>query len=186
MLLQNVDRGREAGDIGAGYVHFRNKLMTNAVSDEADHRRAKRNLLLDVEMLTNLRQQGREVTEAAVIVLFAAMVVAVSLVFRPARADGSLARWEGFAIEMICMCIAAAVVFLAFDLYDRRRLRDSPRLRKITDDDRIKRSEPDGWRLNLYSLGSVGGAAQRKAAPALSVVVFVAFALLLRHKWLVS
>ena len=184
MHLQNVDSGRETRGIGTGYINFRNELMTNAGSDEADHRRAKRNLLLDVEVLTNLRQQGREVTEAAVIVLFAATVVVVSLVFRPAGADGPLARWEGFAIEMVCMCIAAAVVFLAFDMYDRRRLRDSPRLHKITDDDHLKRAEPDGWRLNLHSLGSVGGAAQRNAALTLGVVVFAAFVLLLRHKWL--
>ena len=179
--LNDIDRGRDVSSIGSGYLGFRRALLSERSGDaDREHRR----LLLDVEILTNLRQHGREMTELAVMALFAGLVGFVALLFRPGPADGLLPRWEGFGTEVVVMCIAAAIAFLEFDLVDRRRLRDVPRLRRVSEEAIRLHQQPPGWRLNLLSYTAQATATTSRAVSAfLGSAVLVAFIVLLRYKW---
>ena len=182
--LDGIDRGRDAGSIGDGYLNFRRALIDSSDGKPAPERRQ---LLLDIEILTNLRQHGREMTELAVMAIFAGLVGFVALLLRPSGADGPLSGWEGFGTELIAMCVAAAVAFLEFDLVDRRRLRDSPRLRRVSDEATQKHHQPPGWRLNLHTYSPQPAAnTSRALSIALGAAVLTTFALLLRHKWIGS
>lgn len=179
--LSEIDREGDASRIGDSYLKFRRILLADR---DNDTQRSRRELLLDVEILTNLRQQGREMTEVAVMALFAILIAFVALLFRPARREGPLSLWEGSGTELIAMCIAAAVVFLVFDLVDRRRLRDSPRLRQVSEVATEQHQQPPGWRLNLHTYG--GQPAKRAArvvSALLGVVIIAVFAVLLVYKW---
>ena len=180
--LNDIDSGRDASSIGNGYLNFRRALLSDPVGAPS---RERRQLLLDIEILTNLRQHGRELTELAVMALFAGLVGFVALLFRPGVSGELLPGWEGFGTEVVVMCIAAAVAFLEFDPVDRRRLRDIPRLRRVSSEATRLHQQPPGWRLNLLSYRAQATAITSPAMSfALGGAVLTAFVLLLRYKWI--
>ena len=189
--LNRIDTETGIADIRDGYRQFRRTVLHTDLDDDADTDTgsvvARRRTLLHVETLANLRRRGRETTELAVLALFAALVCFAALLFRPARSDSPLSPWEGFGTEMISMNVAAAVVFLVFDLADRHRLRDSPTLRRTPKPDGGPDDEhqPAGWQLNLHvPADHTKKRAAQTVTVTLGAAIIAVFAALLRHKWI--
>lgn len=180
--LESIDSKRTIKQIGESYFEFRKHTLTAAAGRSPDDRERLRRLLRDVEVLTNLRQQGRNIAELAVMTLFAALVVVLSLLTRPAAPDRELSGWEGLGIEVFTMCFAAGIGFLVFDLLDRRLERDTPRLREVSPQSIAKNKQPPGWRLNLLSYSDP--TASRVLSLLLGAAVIAAFVVLLQNKWL--
>lgn len=103
--------------------------------------------LLDTEVLVNLRQQGRNFAELAVLTMFAAMTVALTLTARP---GGDLAAFAEWVNDTASMVVAAAFAFLGFDLIDKRREADAPLLRAVSEDAQ-SHGQPPGWRLEMIA-----------------------------------
>ena len=179
--LESIDSKRTIKQIGASYLEFRRHTLTAAADRPPNDRERLRRLLRDVEVLTNLRQQGRHIAQLAVMTLFAALVVLLTLFTRPAAPDRGLSGWEGFGIEVFAMCFAAGIGFLVFDLLDRHLERDTPRLREVSQQAIAKHKQPPGWRLNLLSYSDP--TASRVLSLLLGAVVIAAFVVLLQNKW---
>lgn len=139
--LRALNRKREAHEIRDHYLTAR-EIVTRAADrhwDEnatAEHRgdgsglgRELQIFQCSLDQLTNLRQTGRGFAEMVSLVLFGTVTVFIALLLRPSIATGESASWEGFAVEMIGMVVAAAVAFLVFSLFDRQGERDSSILR---------------------------------------------------------
>ena len=179
--LRALDTGREVKDIGLAYLNFRKTIVHEALSnvEKAAGRERLRGLLRDVEILTNLRQGGRNIVE--LMVLFAALTIFVALFIRPEMPGGEPGPWIGFTVELFCLALASAVGFMAFDLLDRSLERDRSLLREVTEFAIQEHNQAPGWRLNLRSYVDV--TAQRVLAGILCSVVFAMFIALLWHKW---
>ena len=114
-----------------------------------------------LDQLANLRQTGRGFAEMVSLVLFGTVTVFIALLLRPSIATRGLASWEGFAVEMVGMVVAAAVAFLVFSLFDRQGERDSSILRadsvsrsgaKTDESDAALENQTDriGWQLHIF------------------------------------
>ncbi len=179
--LHDIDSKPQIKDIGSAYFTFRKQIL-KAVSrkDSLEGRERLRALLRDIEILANLRQQGRNVAELAVMTLFAILTVLLALLGRP-EANGLPNAWAGFLSELVAMAFAAAISFLMFDLLDRRLERDSSLLRVVTQDAQEEAGQPAGWRLNLYSY--TDPTTDRIISFLLGGFVLTVFTVLLYNKW---
>ena len=114
-----------------------------------------------LDQLANLRQTGRGFAEMVSLVLFGTITVFIALLLRPSIATGASAAWEGFAVEMVGMVVAAAVAFLVFSLFDRQGERDSSilhadsesRFGSETDESHVapqNQAGRTGWQLHIF------------------------------------
>lgn len=180
-LLSQIDSNRQIRDIGGAYFEFRTQILGAVSREESlEGRERLRGLLREIETLTNLRQQGRNVAELAVMTLFAALTVLLALLGRP-EADGMLHAWAGFLSELVAMAFAAAISFLVFDLLDRTLERDSSLLREVSQADQEEEGQPTGWRLNTYSY--TNPTADRVISLMLGGFLLTVFTILLYDKW---
>ena len=178
--IQQIDTARKPHELSEAYFDLR-KLLLNRMDAHADRDHAERlsRLLADVEVLVNLRQQGRNFTELAVLNLLAYLTVALAITARPASEMAPFASWVH---DTTAMVIAAVFSFLAFDLMDKRRNADSPTLCQVTDQARQLYGQPPGWRLELVAYRD--RAAERVLASLLGVVLLVGAVIMLGIKWM--
>ncbi len=141
--------GKEFND---AYLELRRDLEKRTVveAESADIAVAQRwsKLLVDVERLVGLRQQGRGFAEPAVLAMFAAVTAALAVVARPENTLEPFARWIH---DSVSVTIAAAFLFLGFDLVDKRRAADTPIFRKVGEYAQETHGQPPGWRLELLA-----------------------------------
>ena len=180
--LRKLDTAHKPRDLGDVYLKIRKRITLQQASNKDPHdRRMLDDLMTDINVFTNLRQQGRNFAERAVMVLFAGLTVLLALLVRPTGMTDSAAA---FTNDVVAMVIAAAFCFLVFDMMDKRRETDAPVVRKVSQKSRKKDAQPPGWRLELLSYADP--AAHRWIAGLLGLLVFVVFLVVLYHKWLVS
>ena len=179
-LLREVDESRDPEKLGNAYFELR-KLLMAEMSPESDREHAKRlsDLLVDVEVLVNLRQQGRNFTELAVLGLFAFLTVVLTVSARP---DGSIEPFAGWVHDTTSVVIGAAFAFLGFNLIDQRREADAPTLREVTDVAHTKHGQPRGWRLDLVSYSDQS--TDRMVASLLGAILLIGAVAMLGVKWL--
>ena len=174
--LYEIDTRRRVSEIGSAYLDFR-KTAQGTVDTLSQAGRARlRAVLRDVEILTNLRQSGRNVVDLMVMALFAVMTIFVALFVRPHALGNDPQAWVGFVTELFQVAFSSAIGFLAFDLFDRSLERDKSLLRYLEHDD-----YPKGWCLNIESRR---GISHRVFSGLLSGAVFAVFAVLLHNKWI--
>ena len=179
-LLREVDTARHASELSGSYFKLR-KLLIDRMRprSDRDHTQRLSEVLADVEVLTNLRQQGRNYTELAVLSLFAALTVALAVAARPA---GGAEPFAALVHDTTSMVIAATFTFLGFDLMDRRREADSATLRKVSKQARDDHQQPPGWRLELVAYRDQK--AERVTASLLVALLLVGAVAMLGVKWL--
>ena len=179
-LLRKVDKTRDPKTLGNAYFELR-KLLIAEMNPESDRERAKRlsDLLADVEVLVNLRQQGRNFTELAVLGLFAFLTVVLAVSARP---DGTIEPFAGWVHDTTSVVIGAVFAFLGFDLIDKRREADSPTLREVSDVARSEHGQPPGWRLELVSYSDQS--TDRIVAGLLGAILLIGAVTMLGVKWL--
>ena len=132
------------------YLKIRKRIAVQQASREDVHdQRVLEELMTDINVFTNLRQQGRNFAERAVMVLFAGLTVLLALLVRP---TGTTDPAAAFTNDVVAMVIAAAFCFLVFDMIDKRRETDAPVVRKVSRDTQGKNAQPPGWRLEQLSL----------------------------------
>ncbi len=147
-LLREVDE-KSGRPFNEAYLDLRRRLASrtaNATSVTEAQRWSR--LLVDVERLVGLRQQGRGFAEPAVLAMFAAVTAALAVVARPEATVVPFARWIH---DSVSVTIAAAFLFLGFDLVDKRREADTPVFRKVSETAQIEDKQPPGWRLELVT-----------------------------------
>ena len=179
-LLRKVDKTRDPKTLGNAYFELR-KLLIAEMNPESDRERAKRlsDLLADVEVLVNLRQQGRNFTELAVLGLFAFLTVVLAVSARP---DGTIEPFAGWVHDTTSVVIGSVFAFLGFDLIDKRREADSPTLREVSDVARSEHGQPPGWRLELVSYSDQS--TDRIVAGLLGAILLIGAVTMLGVKWL--
>ena len=147
--LRVIDRssGKSFND---AYLELRRDLEGRTVAavyaDDTVEANRWSKLLVDVERLVGLRQQGRGFAEPAVLAMFAAVTAALAVVARPENTLEPFARWIH---DSVSVTIAAAFLFLGFDLVDKRRAADTPVFRKVGETAQKTHGQPPGWRLEL-------------------------------------
>ncbi len=142
-------------------------------------------LMADINVLTNLRQQGRNFAELAVMTLFASLTVLLALFVRP---EGNAVPFSGFVNDVVTMVLAAAFAFLVFDLVDKRREADAPLIQEAEPTEGTANSTDDtdalhDWHLALHSRSDP--TVDRWISSLLGVAVVVVFVFILYFKWLV-
>ena len=179
--LRRLDTAHKPGDLRDRYLKIRKRITVQQASrkDPRDQR-VLEELMTDINVFTNLRQQGRNFAERAVMVLFAGLTVLLALLVRPI---GTTDPAAAFTNDVVAMVIAAAFCFLVFDMVDKRRETDAPVVRKVSRGSEGKDAQPPGWRLELLSYADP--VAHRWIAGLLGFAVFVVFVVILYHKWLI-
>ncbi len=178
--LREVDSASRPADLARSYLSLRARLAL--LVDEADctaDSDARTGLLVDVERFVNLRQQGRGFAEPAVLAMFAAVTAAAAIMVRP---DGDVTPFAGWVHDTVSMTVAAAFLFLGFDLIEKRHELDTPTLREVSKDAQKLRGQPPGWRLEL--VGYADHRVERAVSAALGVVLLVGAVAMLAIKWL--
>ena len=180
-LLRKVDTACKPRDLSDAYFLLRKLLIDRMEPPRSDRERAKRlsDLLADVEVLVNLRQQGRNFTELAVLNLFASLTVVLAVAARPA---GDMEPFAAWVHDTTSLVIAAAFTFLGFDLLDKRREADSPTLRQVSSLAIKHYEQPPGWRLELVAYRD--RTVERIVSSLLGAVLLVGFVTMLGIKWL--
>ena len=129
------------------------------------------------------RQSSRGYAELAVLVLLSASIVFVSL-FVPAYSYGAVSEMAGFAIDLVCMAVGAAVVFLTVGLIDQQHYRDAPTTQQIlspvSELDPLRRSKM--IRLNLLTAGELRK--KRRIVSILGMVVFGFYGFAIYSQWM--
>ena len=100
--LCEIDTRRKVIDIGEAYFLARHVILSavQKITDLEDRERL-RLMLNDVEILANLRQQGRNVSELSVLALFAILSVFLALFARP-ELSSVPGAWPGFVNDSRC------------------------------------------------------------------------------------
>lgn len=179
-LLREVDTAHQPSELSGAYFELR-KLLIDRMRpcDDPAHAQRLSKMLADVEILTNLRQQGRNFAELAVLTLFAALTVALAVTARPIGDAEPFAAWVHDTTSMV---IAATFTFLGFDLIDKRRDADAPTLRQVSQRSREEHRQPPGWRLELVAYRD--RATERMIASLLGAVLLAGAIVMLGIKWL--
>ncbi len=138
-------------------------------------------LMADINVFTNLRQQGRNFAELAVMTLFAGLTVLLALFVRPV---GNTVPFAGFVNDFVNMVLAAAFVFLVFDLRDKRREADAPLLQEADLIESIDSTDVfHNWHLALR--GRADPTLDRRISSLLGLCVIAIFMIVLYSKWLI-
>ena len=145
-LLREIDE-KSGQSFNKAYLDLR-RLLASRTANAPNVEQAKRcsGLLIDVERLVGLRQQGRGFAEPAVLAMFAVVTAALAIVARPEAMTVPFARWIH---DSVSVTIAAAFLFLGFDLVDKRREADTPVFREVGKTAQVQDNQPPGWRLEL-------------------------------------
>ncbi len=174
------DSGRNFNE---DYLELRRDLESRTVTavNAADTAEAQRwsKLLVDVERLVGMRQQGRGFAEPAVLAMFAAVTAALAVVARPENTLEPFARWVH---DSVSVTIAAAFLFLGFDLVDKRRAADTPVFRKVGKTAQTKHGQLPGWRLELLSYDD--RRVPQLITAALGAVLLIGAIAMLGFKWM--
>lgn len=180
--LRKLDTAHKPQELRDMYLKIRKRIVLQQASKKDAHDRiVLEDLMTDIDVFTNLRQQGRNFAERAVMVLFAGLTVLLALLVRP---TGMTDPAAAFTNDVVAMVIAAAFCFLVFDMMDKRRETDAPVVRKVSQKSQKEDVQPPGWRLELLSYADP--VAHRWIAGLLGFLVFVVFLVVLHHKWLLS
>lgn len=142
-------------------------------------------LLTETETLVNLRQQGRNFAELAVLSMFAATISALAILARPEAAQELLkfpAPFAAWAHDVASMVVAVAFTFLGFDLRDKRREADSRLLRQVSWRAQIRHGQPSGWRLRLHAWNDPRW--ERLLASSLGALLLAGAVVMLGIKWM--
>lgn len=178
-LLREVDKVRDPSKLDASYLDIR-RLLLKEMHLKSDREKVKRqsDLLVEVEMLVNLRQQGRNFTELAVLGLLAILTVVLAVAARP---EGDMVPFASWVHDTTSMVIAATFAFLGFDLIDKRREADAATMCEVNSE-REAEGHPKGWRLQLLAYQK--RTSQRILALLLGAVLLFGAVTMLGFKWL--
>lgn len=147
IYLEAIDVGRHATELERPYLAIRNLLVAElSTAQKYADKQALSDVLLDVERLVNLRQQGRSFAETTVLSMFALTITVLSLVARPLEGTSSFSGW---AQDVASMVVAVAFVFLWFDAFDRRRQVDIRTFQRVDSQKVSELRQPFGLRLLL-------------------------------------
>lgn len=178
--LRQIDTARRPPDIADNYLSARSTIARRMESTTS--RTASENLaevVSDLDVFTNLRQQGRNFAETAAMTLFAAVTIILAVFLRP---SGVVAPLAAFATDVVTMAIAAAFAFMVFDLVDKRRETDAPLVRGASRKIQKRYGHPAGWHLELHAYSDT--ATDRWIAGTLGAGVFALFTIMLALKWM--
>lgn len=177
--LRVIDSERNPNRFNHAYFELRKYLARQAAAADAAGDEIWTSLLTGVEEFTNLRQQDRNFAETAMLTAFAALTCAVAVFARPVDTLAPFGRWAHDSASTI---IAAAFLFLAFDLVDKRSELDAPTLREVGESAPAKHGKPPDWRLELNTYGSQRF--QRATAAALGGAMLIGAVAMLGVKWM--
>lgn len=182
--LRELDTERMPAGIAKHYLDIRGLIRPQLIeARRAGDARAHDlgTLMADLNVFTNLRQQGRNFAELAVMTLFAGLTVLLALFVRP---EGNAVPFAGFVNDVVTMVLAAAFAFLVFDLVDKRREADAPLIQDAGEVDGDEDSEAlYDWHLALPSKSDP--TADRWISSLLGFAVVAVFVVILYYKWLV-
>lgn len=193
--LRKIDVAPKPVDISQSYQEARELIIPQVAAcstDDAQRSKSLQDLMIDIDAFTNLRQQGRNFAELAVMTLFAGLTVLLALFVRPLDTE---LPFVAFVNDAVTMILAAAFVFLVFDLVDKRREADAPLVERVESQNMDTSSESQdtdtpsdddgefGWRLALHSV--TDPTADRWISSLLGFAVAVIFVSILYFKWLV-
>ena len=182
--IRRIDTSPKPIEISRAYLELHKLLETEIVRHECnDDMRTSETLqefICDIDMFTNLRQQGRNFAELAVMTLFAVLTVLLALFVRPL---GTEVPFAAFVNDVVTMILAAAFAFLVFDLADKRRDADAPLVQQASPGRDRGEDQIADWRLVLYS--HTDPAADRWISSLLGLAVVAVFVVALYFKWLV-
>ena len=161
-----------------------------------------------LDVITHSKQQGRDISELMSLTIFAFITVFVGIGARPSVADGSHAGWTNFLTELFAMLFVSTIAFLATNLFDIRRSRETPIFSEIgggniqrredvpasrVGDVEPRRSDADAVRRSndevmvdhqIYFIQKRTQGFQRRMAVTITAGICVIFAILLYAKWL--
>ena len=165
------------------YLKLRSDLekLTVSSADASDTAAAQRwsSLLVDVERLVILRQQGRGFAEPAVLSMIAALIAVLAVVARPVNALEPFALWVH---DSVSVTIAAAFLFLWFDIFDKQHAADAPVFREVSDKPQKEHDQLPCWRLEL--LFYEDRRVQRIITAGLGAVLLIGAIAMLGIKWM--
>lgn len=178
-LLCKLDKAPDPKDLYVPYLTAR-KLLVRRMRAQTDPEAIKRfsELVADVEVLANLRQQGRNFAEVTVLTIFAGLTVVLAVAARPIAGAEPFASWVHDTTSMV---IATAFAFLGFNLIDKLREADAPTLRRVSSSAMAKYGQPSGWRLELVAFRS--RKPDRIIASSLGALLLVGAVVMLGFKW---
>lgn len=158
-------------------------LKYRSLSDRESNDRATSLLDFQIRLdrFANERQSGRDFAEFAALIMFAVLTIFVLLLARPEQPPGSVSAWPSFVTEVAISIFSATIFFLCVNLLDRRRYRDSSRIRKVTQDSIYKYSQPPGWRFNFWSYKDL--VRDRMVSGIMGLTVLSAIVVSLGFKW---
>lgn len=174
--LRVIDSERNPDRLNDAYLGLRGLLMRRAAAADSEGDETLTGLLSEAEEFAHLRRQDRDFAETAMLAAFAALTCAVAVFARPADTLAPFGRWAHDSASTI---IAAAFLFLAFDLVDKRSELDAPTLREAGAADS---GQPAGWQLELGA--RPGQRFQRAAAASLGGAMLIGAVAMLGAKWM--
>ena len=122
-----------------------------------------------LNVIAHSRQQGIEFGELFALIIFGGITVFIGLASRP-----GVTGWIGFLVEMLVVLFSAVIVFLVVNVWDLHRDRAGEILEK--------NDEYNGY--GVVFRDAVNRRFEQTTSIAVGLLVTVAFAALLWHKWL--
>ena len=184
-LLRSIDRAAKPSSISRHYNEIRDLLAVELTEKSSEHDSGSekvRLLMADIDVFANLRRQGRNFAELAVMTLFAVLTVVLALLVRPASDEIPFAA---FVNDVVSMVLAAAFAFLVFDLVDKRRDADAPVVQStkgMATEQYAATAVSTDWRLALQH--DADPTVDRWISSVLGAAVLAIFVAILYFKWL--
>ena len=151
---------------------LRNGTAGNRTDADATARLLDAERLLDV--IAHSKQQGRDLVELMSLMAFALVTIGLGLFSRPFTLELQDHAWSGFISEVFVLLLTSTVAFLAVNLFDIRRDRETPLLVPLTEHDNDYRLFFRYKRTRYWQHG---------VAVAVSAAMAIVFVLLLHGKW---
>jgi len=156
------------------YLSLRQKLAvakryySRAASHDSNAREVSKKLAeieVDLDLVTHSKQQGRDMSELMSLVIFATITVLLGVSARPSSVTLETGSWSGFLTELFSMLFVSTISFLAVNLFDIRRARETPLFVRISrvspdqvDDSESEVAQETGDRLSSNNLAQNEGA----------------------------
>ena len=165
-----IDAAVTPEQLQVAYEGVRQSLMQAIAAAPDDADRAQ---LAEAETQLNVvahsRQQGVEFGELFALIIFGGITVFIGLASRP-----GVTGWIGFLVEMLVALFSAVIVFLIVNVWDLHRDRAGEILQKQQD--------YDGY--GVVFRDAVNRRFEQTTSIVIGLLVTVAYAALLWHKWL--
>lgn len=124
--------------------------FTAAQNEIADRARSLLDFYIRLDRFADARQNGRGFSELFALGVFCILTIVISLLVKPDQIQGNTSKWVSFITDITTICFSTIIYYLFTNVFERRKRRDTSRMKEVIKDGYYTNKHSKVWRFNFF------------------------------------